>query len=131
MFRCSLGVLLLFSPAAVQADWTPAPEPSTWQRLRRDHLQGQGWLFVEATETPQFEAAEYLRNPSAADGTVEVEAALLMRRAGQTSWNARLIPMRAVCDEGRLERRDPDGRWQRYPGRPGTLVKVRWICSLP
>jgi hypothetical protein len=55
----------------------------------------------------------------------------LLRKAGQRTWTSRILPMRAVCADDRLERRSSDGTWSAYPGRPDTAVKVRWICALP
>ena len=43
----------------------------------------------------------------------------------------RVLAMRAVCADGRLERRSSDQSWSSYPSRPDTAVKVRWMCSLP
>ena len=129
------GLSLILAPAAavspVLAQWSPAVESSAWRELRRSELPGEGWTFVEATRTDRVEAAEYLRNPRSVEGNVEVEAGLLLKRAGQSSWTSRLLPMRAVCSEGRMEKKDANGQWAPYPGRAGTAVKVRWICALP
>ena len=125
-------VLLIGLPVMGQeTDWVPAPEPVIWRSLRDTHLPGADWRFVEAMRTDRAEAAEYLRRPRAVNDTVELEAGLLLRRAGQKAWISRVLAMRAVCPEGRMERKDENGEWTPYPGRPGTVVKVRWICSLP
>ena len=115
----------------VRAEWSPLPEPAVWSEVRRRELAGDGWRFVEATRTDQLQAAEYLRHPRAVGQTVELEAGLLLRRSGQPAWTSRVLPMRAICTEGRMERKAADGQWAPYPGRPGTAVKVRWICALP
>ena len=86
---------------------------------------------MEAMRNDQVEAAEYLRIPSAVGETVEFEAGLLLRRSGQLDWTSRVLPMRAVCREGLMERKLADGQWTPYPGRAGTAVKVRWICLQP
>ena len=59
-----------------------------------------------------------------------MEAGLLIQRAGQDRWTQRVLPMRANCAKGQLEQRQADGAWIVYPGRDGTVVKVRWICAL-
>ena len=115
----------------LEAEWVPAPEPVMWRSLRETHLPGADWRFVEAMRNDRAEAAEYLRRPRAIDDTVELEAGLLLRRSAQQEWTSRVLPMRALCSEGRMERKDENGQWTPYPGRPGTVVKVRWICSLP
>ena len=121
----------LIVAAPVRAEWSPLPEPAVWSEVRRRELAGDGWRFVEATRTDQLQAAEYLRHPRAVGQTVELEAGLLLRRSGQPAWTSRVLPMRAICTEGRMERKAADGQWAPYPGRPGTAVKVRWICALP
>ena len=115
----------------VLADWQPLPEPQHWRDLRQIHLSGDQWVFMEATDAPGLQAAEYIRSPRSVNGTVELDAGLLLRRADQTAWVSKVLPMRAICSDGRLEQRDPSGEWAPYPGRPGTVVKVGWICSLP
>ena len=105
-------------------------EPAVWQSRRGDLLPGDGWIFMEALETPAIKAAEYIRAPQSVDGSVEVEAGLLIQRAGQERWTQRVLPMRANCAKGQLEQRQADGAWTVYPGRDGTVVKVRWICAL-
>ena len=125
------GLALVAVAAPVRAQWAPSLESSAWRELRRRELPGSGWRFVEATRTEQLQAAEYLRHPRAVADTVELEAGLLLLRAGQTDWTSRVLPMRAICNEGRMERQGANGQWTPYPGRPGTAVKVRWICSLP
>ena len=62
---------------------------------------------------------------------VDIEAGLLLRRADQSEWTAKVIPMRVVCDAGRMDRLDSVGKWSAYPSRPDTPVKVAWMCSLP
>ena len=125
------GLALVAVEAPVRAQWVPSVESPHWRELRRRELPGSGWRFVEATRTEQLQAAEYLRHPRAVADTVELEAGLLLLRAGQTDWTSRVLPMRAICTEGRMERKGVDGLWTAYPSRPGTAVKVRWICSLP
>ena len=125
------GLTAAVGAAPVPAPWAPAVESAEWRERRHRELPGSDWRFVEATRTEQLQAAEYLRHPKAVADTVELEAGLLLRRSGQTDWTSRVLPMRAMCSEGRMERMGADGQWTPYPGRPGTAVKVRWICSLP
>ena len=87
---------------------------------------------MEAIRNDQVEAAEYLRFPTAVGETVELEAGLLLRRSGQPGLDQPCqLLMRAVCRDGRMERKAADGQWTPYPSRAGTAVKVRWICSQP
>ena len=129
-FKVSLASLLSLSSLPVQAEWQPMQEPAVWQSRRGELLPGDGWIFMEALDTPALKAAEYIRAPKAVDGAVEVEAGLLIQRAGQDQWRKRVLPMRANCYKGQLEQRRADGSWTVYPGRDGTVVKVRWICAL-
>ena len=85
---------------------------------------------MEAMRNDQVEAAEYLRFPTAVGETVELEAGLLLRRSGQLDWTSRVLPMRAICRDGRMERKAADGQWT-LPRSSRTAVKVRWICSQP
>lgn len=133
---CCLGGLVALTSCPVRANWHPEPEPLVWSRLRTRHLPGEGWTFVDAIANPKLQAAEYLRSPRVSmtqtDGVVvEIEAGLLLRRADQSEWSARVIPMRAVCNAGRMDRQDSIGNWNAYPDRPDTPVKVAWMCSLP
>ena len=133
---CGLSGVVALISCPVRANWIPEPEPLKWSRLRETHLPGKGWTFVDAVSNPKLQAAEYLRSPrvsmTRSDGVVvEIEAGLLLRRADQLKWSAKLIPMRAVCDAGRMDRQDSSGSWSTYPSRPDTPVKVAWMCSLP
>ena len=40
------------------------------------------------------------------------------------------VDVLAELNEVQLEQRQADGGWTVYPGRDGTVVKVRWICAL-
>ena len=119
-----------FNALPLRADWSPSPEPKPWQQRRQSLLPGDGWRFVDATSTDQFEAGEYIRRPRTVGDSVELDAGLILKKADQTKWSARVVPMRAVCLQDRLERKDANGVWTPYPGRAGTAVRVRWICSL-
>ena len=127
----ALGLLAVVHGAAALADWRPQPEPEEWQQLREAHLPEPTWQFMEAIRNDRVHAAEYLRAAQAVGDTVEFSAALLLKKAGQTEWSTRVLAMRAVCADGRLERRSSNQSWSPYPSRPDTAVKVRWICSLP
>ena len=129
-FTAALACLLSLGSLPALAEWRPMQEPAVWQSRRSDLLPGDGWMFMEALDTPALKAAEYIRAPQPVDGTVEVEAGLLIQRAGQDRWTQRVLPMRANCASGQLEQRQADGSWSVYPGRDGTVVKVRWICTL-
>ena len=129
-FKVALTSLLSLSSLPVLANWQPMQEPAVWQSRRNAQLPGEGWIFMEALDTPALKAAEYIRAPQAVGGSVEVEAGLLIQRAGQDHWTHRVLPMRANCASGQLEQRQADGGWTVYPGRDGTVVKVRWICAL-
>ena len=129
-FNVALASLLSLSAGPVRAEWQPMQEPAVWQSRRGDLLPGDGWIFMEALDTPALKAAEYIRAPKSVDGAVEVEAGLLIQRAGQDQWTQRVLPMRANCAKGQLEQRQADGAWTVYPGRDGTVVKVRWVCAL-
>ena len=129
-FNVALVALLSLLSLPAMAEWQPLEEPAVWQSRRSRLLPGDGWIFMEALDTPALKAAEYIRAPQAMDGAVEVEAGLLIQRAGQDKWTQRVLPMRANCASGELEQRQADGSWTPYPGREGTVVKVRWICAL-
>ena len=129
-FKLALASLMSLGSVPALAQWRPMQEPVVWQLRRSDLLPGDGWIFMEALESPALKAAEYIRAPQAVDGAVEVEAGLLIQRAGQDHWTQRVLPMRANCASGQLEQRQADGAWTVYPGRDGTVVKVRWICAL-
>ena len=129
-FNVAVASLLSLSALPALAEWQPMQEPAVWQSRRGDLLPGDGWIFMEALDTPAIKAAEYIRALQSVDGSVEVEAGLLIQRAGQDRWTQRVLPMRANCAEGQLEQRQTDGAWTVYPGRDGTVVKVRWICAL-
>ena len=130
VFKVALASLLSLSSLPGLAEWQPAEEPVVWQSRRGQLLPGAGWIFMESLDTPAVKAAEYIRAPQAVDGAVEVEAGLLIQRAGQDRWTRRVLPMRANCVSGQMEQRQVDGAWTVYPGRDGTVVKVRWICAL-
>ena len=131
LIGATVSVVALLQGGAVRADWRPEPEPQQWRQLRMLHLPESQWQFMDAIRTDRLEAAEYIRAPRLQRNTVAFDAGLLLRKSGQEIWTSRVLPMRAVCADDRLERLSPDGTWSSYPGRPDTVVKVRWICALP
>ena len=60
----ALATVLAAVPAAADG-WSPAPEPAVWAQTRQQ-LQASGamtdrpWQFMEALETPELMAGEYL-----------------------------------------------------------------------
>ncbi len=126
----ALGVLAVAPGALAQADWRPKPEPQKWQQLRVQYLPEPEWQFMDAIRNGRVEAAEYIRTPRAVGDTVELDAGLLLKTTGRDEWTSKFVPMRALCSDGRLERRTADESWSAYPSRTDTAVKVRWICSL-
>ena len=54
---------------------------------------------------------------------------LVLKRNPDAEWVLRPLVMRALCNEGRLERRNANGEWADYSGREGTADKVEWICG--
>ena len=113
--------------------WQPPAEPQHWGQIR-DTLQNKGriskakWIFFGALENDNTQAAEYLSNLQVSQGAVAFDGLLLLKRAGASEWVVRPLQMRAICAEGRLERRGQDGLWSDYSGRPDTARKVEWIC---
>ena len=128
--------LTLGSAAARAEDWSPSAEPLFWSQTRQS-LQASGqlsqrtWLFMEAMDSPNLKAGEYLNNPARTPVGVEFDAAVLMQRQGKDAWEVRELRMRALCNQQRLQRSSPQGQWLDYVGRENTSAKVRWICALP
>ena len=122
-------------PAAAEG-WSPAPEPAVWVQIRQQ-LQASGamtdrpWQFMEALETPELMAGEYLSGRTPTSAGVEFDAALLLRRAGVEDWQVRELRMRALCNQQRLQRRAGETQWVDYVGRDDTASKVAWICDMP
>ena len=122
-------------PAAAEG-WSPAPEPAVWVQIRQQ-LQTSGamtdrpWQFMEALETPELMAGEYLSGRTPTSAGVEFDAALLLRRAGVEDWQVRELRMRALCNQQRLQRRVGETQWVDYVGRDDTASKVAWICDIP
>ena len=128
------GVLAALPSAA--EGWSPAPEPAVWVQTRRQ-LQTSGamtdrpWQFMEALETPELMAGEYLSGRTRTSAGVEFDAGLLLRRAGVEDWQVRELRMRALCNQQRLQRRAGENQWVDYVGRDDTPSKVAWICDIP
>ena len=131
----SLASVLAALPAGAEG-WSPAPEPAVWVQTRQQ-LQASGamtdrpWQFMEALETPELMAGEYLSGRIRSSAGVEFDAALLLRRAGVEDWQVRELRMRALCNQQRLQRRAGETQWVDYVGRDDTASKVAWICDIP
>ena len=118
---------------AFGAPWQPPAEPKQWQQVR-ETLQSQGlisptnWIFFGAMENATTQAAEYLSNLQPKQDSVVFDGLLLLKRSPDAEWVLRPLVMRAICKEGRLERRNANGEWADYSGRADTADKVEWIC---
>ena len=116
------------------ASWAPKPEPKFWSEVRQQMMDQEtstpsDWTFMEAMQSSEIDAAEYLRDPRRKNQTVTFQALLLMRKGDGNPWRSRQLSMRAQCLDGVLERQDQQGGWSVYPGRQGTASKVNWICA--
>ena len=131
----ALAGVLVTLPVAAQA-WSPVPEPAVWSQTRQQ-LQASGamsdhpWQFMEALETPELMAGEYLSGRTRTSAGVEFDAALLLRRDGVEDWQVRELRMRALCNQQRLQRRAGENQWLDYVGRDDSASKVAWICDMP
>ena len=119
---------------AFAAQWQPPAEPEPWQQVR-ETLQSKGlispsnWIFFGALENATTQAAEYLSNLQPEGETVVFDGLLVLKRDPDAEWFLRPLVMRALCTEGRLERRNANGEWAEYSGRADTAAKVGWICN--
>ena len=118
---------------AFAAQWQPPAEPEPWQQVR-ETLQSKGlispsnWIFFGALENATTQAAEYLSNLQPEGEAVVFDGLLVLKRDPDAEWVLRPLVMRAMCKEGRLERRNANGEWADYSGRADTAAKVGWIC---
>ena len=118
---------------ALAAPWQPPAEPQHWNDIRST-LQSKGqmpqadWIFFGALENERTQAAEYLSNLNRNQNAVTFDGLLLLKRPDSKEWSIRPLLMRAICSEGRLERRNQAGQWSDYSGRADTANKVEWIC---
>lgn len=119
---------------AFAAQWQPPAEPQQWQQVR-ESLQSKGlisptnWIFFGALESSTTQAAEYLSNLQPEGEAMVFDGLLVLKRDPDAEWVLRPLVMRALCNEGRLERRNANGEWADYSGRADTAAKVGWICS--
>ena len=131
----ALAGVLAALPAAADG-WSPLSEPAVWVQTRQQ-LQASGamtdrpWQFMEALETPELMAGEYLSGRTRTSAGVEFDAGLLLRRDGVEDWQVRELRMRALCNQQRLQRRAGENQWVDYVGRDDTASKVAWICDIP
>ena len=86
---------------------------------------------MEALETPELMAGEYLSGRTRTSAGVEFDAGLLLRRDGVEDWQVRELRMRALCNQQRLQRLAGENQWVDYVGRDDTASKVAWICDIP
>lgn len=131
----SLVAALAFGAPAPAETWQPQTESPMWAKTREQLMQSgelpaRPWLFMEGLTTPALRAGEYLADPTRTRMGVEFDGALLIRKKGAENWGVRLVRMRALCNQERLQRFSPQGAWVDYVGRDGTAAKVRWICAL-
>ncbi|EAU73029.1 hypothetical protein [Synechococcus sp. RS9916] len=118
---------------AFAAQWQPPAEPEPWQQVR-ESLQSKSlispanWIFFGALENATTQAAEYLSNLQPKGEAVVFDGLLVLKRDPDAEWVLRPLVMRALCKEGRLERRNSNGEWADYSGRADTAAKVGWIC---
>ena len=118
---------------AFAAQWQPPAEPEPWQQVR-ETLQSKGlispsnWIFFGALENATTQAAEYLSNLQPEGEAMVFDGLLVLKRDPDAEWVLRPLVMRALCKEGRLERRNTNGEWADYSGRADTAAKVGWIC---
>ena len=100
------------------------------QLTQSGDLPARPWLFMEGLHTPALRAAEYLADPTRTRMGVAFDGALLIQKKDADNWTVRLVRMRALCNQQRLQRLSAQGAWVDYVGRDGTAAKVQWICAL-
>ena len=131
----SLVAALSFAAAAPAETWQPQTESPMWAATREQltqsgDLPARPWLFMEGLHTPALRAAEYLADPTRTRLGVAFDGALLIQKKDADNWTVRLVRMRALCNQQRLQRWSAQGAWVDYVGRDGTAAKVQWICAL-
>ena len=129
-----LAALALGAPAPAET-WQPQTESPMWAKTREQltqsgDLPARPWLFMEGLHTPALRAGEYLADPTRTRMGVEFDGALLIQKKDADNWAVRLVRMRALCNQQRLQRLSAQGTWVDYVGRDGTSAKVQWICGL-
>ena len=132
-----LIVPLLLTPSVVAAleHWAPQQEPGFWQSVRQELTQSHAlpdapWIYLESLQSEKLQASEYLSELDRVSDLAYFQGALILRRSPATAWTVRIHKMRALCDEGSLQRQNSSGGWTDYPGRPDTPRKVQWICAM-
>ena len=131
----SLVAALAFGAPAPAETWQPQTESPMWAATREQltqsgDLPARPWLFMEGLHTPALRAAEYLADPTRTRMGVAFDGALLIQKKDADNWTVRLLRMRALCNQQRLQRLSAQGAWVDYVGRDGTAAKVQWICAL-
>ena len=131
---CLMAAAVFSAPALAEA-WQPQLESPKWAKVREEltlsgDLPSKPWVFMEGLHTPAIRAAEYLSNPTRTPLGVEFDGALLLQKKEAVNWQVRLVRMRALCNQRRLQRRSSKGVWLDYIGRDDTSAKAQWICGL-
>ena len=131
---CFLAAALFSAPVLAEA-WQPQSESPKWVKVREGltlsgDLPSKPWVFMEGLHTPAIRAAEYLVDPTRTPLGVEFDGALLLQKKEAVDWQVRLVRMRALCNQRRLQRLSAKGVWLDYIGRDDTSAKVQWICGL-
>lgn len=129
-----VAALALGAPAPAET-WQPQTESPMWavtreQLTQSGDLPARPWLFMEGLHTPALRAAEYLADPMRTRMGVAFDGALLIQKKDADNWAVRLVRMRALCYQQRLQRLSAQGTWVDYLGRDDTSAKVQWICAL-
>ena len=131
---CLVAAAVFGGPATADT-WQPRMEPPTWVKIREPRTRSgdlpvRPWLFMEGLQTPALRAAEYLSDPIRTPAGVEFDGALLLQKKEAVDWQVRLLRMRALCNQMRLQRQSAKGEWLDYIGRDDTPAKAKWICGL-
>ena len=131
---CLVAAAVFSAPVLAEA-WQPQSESPKWAKVRQEltlagDLPSKPWVFMEGLHTPAIRAAEYLGDPARTSLGVEFDGALLLQKKEAVDWQVRLVRMRALCNQRRLQRLSAKGVWLDYIGRDDTSARAQWICGL-